>query len=157
MNIAQKLKKLRAEKGKTQEQVIKELDLSISSIHNYENVKSPRIPKNEILLKFAKYYNVSTEYLLNDYATNRTADNIIIGNKLKLTDTAIEKIVQVNNNTKNNILNELIEHTDTEDFWNKVDEYVTLNKKSRNQKEQERLEVLEYILTMKFVRVLENL
>ncbi len=157
MNIAEKLKKLRAEKGKTQDQVTQELGIGRQTIRNYENVKYPRNPKPDILLKMAEYYNVSTEYLLNDNVENKRKGNTEIGRQLKLSDTAIEKIVQVNDKTKNNILNKLIENTNIEDFWNKVDEYVTLNKKSRNQKEQVRLEVLEYTLTMKFVRVLENL
>lgn len=120
MNIAEKLVKLRKESGLTQEDLAQKLGISISAIRNYESIKSPREPKNDILLKFADFYNVSTEYLLNDEITNKTTDNIIIGNKLKLSDKAIEKIVEINTTVNNDIINKFIEFISVEKFWKKI-------------------------------------
>ena len=72
MNIAEKLKELRENKGITQTELIKEIEktqnisIAISSIKNYENVNNPRIPQGEILLALARYYNVSLESLIDD-------------------------------------------------------------------------------------------
>ncbi len=158
MNIAEKIKKLRAEKGKTQEQVANELKIGIQTLRNYENVKNPRNPNPNILLKLAEYFDVSTEYLLNEDVENKAKDNIEIGRQLKLSDVAIEKIIQVNNNAKNNIVNDFIINTDAQDFWNKIDEYIELNKeKNLSEIQKERMQVLEYCLTMNFTRILKNM
>ncbi len=158
MNIAEKIKKLRAEKGKTQEQVANELKIGIQTLRNYENVKNPRNPNPNILLKLAEYFDVSTEYLLNEDVENKAKDNIEIGRQLKLSDVAIEKIIQVNNNAKNNIVNDFIINTDDQDFWNKIDEYIELNKeKNLSEIQKERMQVLEYCLTMNFTRILKNM
>ncbi len=126
MNIAEKLVKLRKEKGLTQEKLAQELNISIASIKNYENVKTPREPKNDILLKFAKFYNVSTEYLLNDDITNKTTDNITIENKLNLSDKTIEKIVEINTKVNNEIIGKFIDYMSINEFWNKINEYIKL-------------------------------
>ena len=104
MNIAEKLVKLRKEKGFTQEKLCELLDISISSIRNYENIKKPREPQNDILLKFADFYNVSTEYLLNDEITNKTNENINIGNELQISDEAIKAIKEISTYHLSNIL-----------------------------------------------------
>ena len=128
MNIAEKLIQLRKDNNITQEKLSKDLKISISAIHNYENIKSPRIPKNEILLAFAKYYNVSTEYLLNDSATNVTSDNITINNKLNLSDKTIEKIVEINTKVNSEIIGKFIDFLPVKEFWGKINEYITTSK-----------------------------
>ena len=110
MNIAEKLVKLRKEKGLTQEKLAQELNISIASIKNYENVKTPREPKNDILLKFAKFYDVSTKYLLNDEITNKTNDNIIIGTELKLSDNAIKTIKRFSKYNLSDTFNMFLEY-----------------------------------------------
>ena len=110
MNIAEKLVKLRKEKGFTQEKLCELLDISISSIRNYENIKKPREPQNDILLKFADFYNVSTEYLLNDEITNKTNENINIGNELQISDEAIKAIKEISTYHLSNILNTFLEN-----------------------------------------------
>ena len=80
MNSAEKLKKLRKEKGITMGELALEIGIGVPAITKYEDVKSPRIPKYEILIKLAKFYNVDIEYLLNDEAENITTENIKIKN-----------------------------------------------------------------------------
>ena len=89
MKFSEKIKQLRTEKGLTQEQVCKELDIAISSLRNYEN---GRLPDTYQLKKIKNFYDVSYEYLLEDDCNNLTNTNLNIGKKLKLSDKSIEKI-----------------------------------------------------------------
>ena len=93
MKFSEKIKHLRTEKGLTQEQVCKELDIAISSLRNYEN---GRLPDTYQLKKIKNFYNVSYEYLLEDDCTNLTNSTLDIGKKLKLSDKTIEKIKRIN-------------------------------------------------------------
>lgn len=60
--LGQQLKMLREIKGKSQQEVCTALNIEQSTLANYENDK--RIPKLEILIKLAEYYNVSVDCLL---------------------------------------------------------------------------------------------
>ena len=68
MNFGQRFKKLRLEKGLTQQGLAEDFNkiyghtFSKSSISQYENGK--RTPENEALKNFALYFNVSIDYLL---------------------------------------------------------------------------------------------
>ncbi len=117
MNIAEKLRKLREEKGISQNKLIEELkekqniNVAISSIRNYENVKAPRIPQGDVLLALARYYDVTLEYLIDDNITTYKKENLNIGKELKLTDKSIENIKRINNeyyNLFDDLLNEYI-------------------------------------------------
>ncbi len=98
MNIAEKLKKLRESKGISQNKLIEELaekqnvNVAISSIRNYENINSPRIPQGEALLALARYYDVNLEYLIDDNITTYKKENLDIGMELGLNDSAIDTI-----------------------------------------------------------------
>ena len=61
--LANRLKKLREEKGLTQKELAQALGLSSkSTITNYE--QNDRDPDYETLIKIAKYFEVSIDYLL---------------------------------------------------------------------------------------------
>lgn len=106
MKLSEKLKLLREEKGMTQEQVCSELGIGIQSIRNYENTTIERIP-NTIQLKMLKeFYNVTYEYLLDEDCENKTNESVDIGKKLKLSDDAIENILDIQY-TNNRIPDEL--------------------------------------------------
>lgn len=106
MKLSEKLKLLREEKGMTQEQVCSELGIGIQSIRNYENTTIERIP-NTIQLKMLKeFYNVTYEYLLDEDCENKTNESVDIGKKLKLSDDAIENILDIQC-TNNRIPDEL--------------------------------------------------
>lgn len=62
MNFGKKLHYLRTKKGIRQKQLAAELLVSPSTISNYEN--SIHHPDPEILCKIARYFHVSTDYLL---------------------------------------------------------------------------------------------
>lgn len=57
-----RLKYLRTEKGENLEKVAEYLNVSIQTISNYENEKRDMTP--DTIIKLAKYFGVSTDYLL---------------------------------------------------------------------------------------------
>lgn len=65
----ERLRALRLNKGKTLESAAKEIGITPSALGNYEN--NFRIPRDEVKIKIAKYYNVSIEYLFFYSTTTR--------------------------------------------------------------------------------------
>ncbi len=61
--FAAKLKQLRMEAGKSQEQLAEELGISRSCLANYETGK--RQPDNDMLVRMADRFSVLTDYLLD--------------------------------------------------------------------------------------------
>ena len=62
MKFAERLKELRAERGVTQDKLAEETGLSQSALANWENGK--RSPSAAAIISLAKYFNVTTDYLL---------------------------------------------------------------------------------------------
>ncbi len=62
--LKDKLKELRKKKGITQTEFAKEFNISVGTIGNWET--GNREPDYEMLKKIAKYFNVSTDYLLGE-------------------------------------------------------------------------------------------
>lgn len=62
ISIGNVLKALREDSGKSQMEVCKTLNIEQSTLANYENNK--RIPKIDILVNIAKFYNVTVDYIL---------------------------------------------------------------------------------------------
>lgn len=62
VNMGNKLKNLRIQKKLTQKQVADRIGLAISAISSYE--AGTRYPSYEVLVKLARIYHVSTDYLL---------------------------------------------------------------------------------------------
>ncbi|KEI81184.1 helix-turn-helix domain-containing protein [Clostridium botulinum] len=67
--LNERIKELRKEKGITQEELAKHVGVSTSMVGMYET--NARKPSYEVLSKIAKYFRVSTDYLLGetDYKT----------------------------------------------------------------------------------------
>lgn len=76
--LVDKLKVLRKKKGLTQVQVAERLGLSKAVISSYE--VSSRSPSYDILIKLARLYGVSTDYLLG-VETSKTIDVIGLSEK----------------------------------------------------------------------------
>jgi len=68
--LGKQLKMLRDLKKKNQQEVCSALNIEQSTLANYENDK--RIPKLDILIKLAEYYNVSVDCLLGLKKVNST-------------------------------------------------------------------------------------
>lgn len=65
---AERIKKIRTEKGKTQTEIAKVLDISYQAYAHYE--KGRREPTPDQLIKLADYYGITVDYLLGH---NKTA------------------------------------------------------------------------------------
>ena len=59
--IAKRLKELRLERGYTQSQIAIYSDITETAYQNYELMQ--RVPRVEVLVKIADFYNVSLDYL----------------------------------------------------------------------------------------------
>lgn len=62
INMSERLKNLRTKRNWTQKQVANRIGLAISAVSAYE--LGTRYPSYDILLKLARLYNVSTDYLI---------------------------------------------------------------------------------------------
>ena len=62
INMGERLKNLRKKRNWTQKQVATRIGLAISAISAYE--LGTRYPSYDILLRLARLYNVSTDYLI---------------------------------------------------------------------------------------------
>lgn len=62
MNMGEKLRSLRTEKKLTQKQVADRIGLAISAVSSYES--GSRYPSYDALIKLARIFHVSTDYLL---------------------------------------------------------------------------------------------
>lgn len=77
LSFNKQLKFLRESKQKSQQEVCKALNIEQSTLANYENGK--RIPRIEILIKIAEYYQCSVDYLLG---LDNSAETIDMNKKL---------------------------------------------------------------------------
>ena len=78
MSVGDRLKYLRECKGITQDKLAEIVNVKKSTISKYENNKLEI--SNETLVKFAKYFNVTTDYILNkanDKQEEHSNSNII--------------------------------------------------------------------------------
>ncbi len=105
LSIQERLKDLRVEKGMTLEQLSQQTKIPASTLGSYESDDYKEIPhKNLVVL--AKYYEVSTDYLL-DLTESRQLGNISLSN-LHLSDTALTLLKERKINSL--LLSELITH-----------------------------------------------
>ena len=86
MNMGEKLYSLRIEKKLTQNQLAARIGLAISAVSSYES--GSRYPSFETLIKLARIFHVSTDYLLG--LTERRSIDVT-----GLTDEEIELVSQL--------------------------------------------------------------
>ena len=110
------LKKLRKEKGLTQEKLAEKLHVSTSSIANYES--GLNYPEMEFLIYMASYFRVSTDYLLDltdiPYRLEEAAEYRLTNRETKIMEmlyaipepdrdrylTVLEKVIDLYDNNK---------------------------------------------------------
>lgn len=83
--FSERLKQLRIENGENQSDIASVLGVSVQSYSAYEGAREP---KYELLVKLAKHFNVSADYLLGVSDTKRP-ENEDIAKRLGLSETAI--------------------------------------------------------------------
>lgn len=76
MNTGNILRSLRKNNGKTQLELAKLLNVQKSTVSMYERNK--RTPSPDVLMKYAKLFDVSLDYLLSNENTTETQDYITI-------------------------------------------------------------------------------
>lgn len=103
---AEKLKELLKEHNYNYLQLEKELTdkdgyttVTRQTISNHCNGKDPHL---SIIMKLAKFFNVSPMYLIDDTIENKDSiENIEIGKVLELSDTALNNVKQASKESKN--------------------------------------------------------
>lgn len=88
-----RLKKLREEKKMNKKEVAIALNLPYSTYLSYEN--NDREPNSDVLIRIAKYFEVSIDYLLG-LSKIRKKDNEYIVNRLRLSEKAIDVLEHFN-------------------------------------------------------------
>ena len=109
LSISEKLKDLRVGKGLSLEELAKETGLSRSGLGSYESNDYKDISHTAII-SLAKYYGVSTDYLLG--LTENIEEDSSPVSELKLDDEAVKILKSGAINTR--LLCEIIRHPD---FW----------------------------------------
>ena len=89
-----RIRELREKRGLSMEQLAKQLGITKSRVNMWEN--NGTVPRMNILLEVAKYFNVSTDYLLgNDDSSNVSSENPRLStlqrNLGKLSEADLEK------------------------------------------------------------------
>lgn len=100
MSFGQRLRELRNERGENQSILAEKLGVSGQSYSAYEN---GREPPYSILCAIAKYFGVTTDYLLG-LTDARKSENASIVNETGLTELAIRTIKRFSSNNAANYL-----------------------------------------------------
>ena len=104
-NIHQRLCDLRNGTGKSQKEVADELNIQASVLSRIERGETKSV-SHDLVIKFAEYYNVSTDYLLciSDVRIRRNVELEELG----LTNKALLQLLQ--GKVNGNILSKMLEH-----------------------------------------------
>ena len=119
LTIQEKLKDLRVAKGLTTEQLSQATGISKSALNTYENSDTKDISHFN-LVKLARYYDVSTDYLLGIH-DNIVHTNTQIG-ELRLSDAMIDMLKEGRFNHR--LLSEIVTHPEFANFLADIELYV---------------------------------
>lgn len=88
--MGEKLKSLRIEKKLTQKQVADRIGLAISAVSSYES--GTRYPSYDVLVKLARIFHVSTDYLLGMTDTRNVDVNGLNDNEIELVSQLVDML-----------------------------------------------------------------
>ena len=119
-NIHQRLSDLRNGTGKSQKEVADELNVQASVLSRIERGETKAV-SHDLVIKFAEYYNVSTDYLLciSDIRIRRNVELEELG----LTNKALLQLLQ--GNVNGDILSRLLEHRYFPQLLDTINSYFT--------------------------------
>lgn len=119
-NIHQRLCDLRNGTGKSQKEVAEELNVQASVLSRIERGETKSV-SHDLIIKFAEYYNVSTDYLLciSDIRIRRNVELEELG----LTNKALLQLLQ--GNVNGDVLSRLLEHRHFPQLLDTVNSYFT--------------------------------
>lgn len=98
VNIGEKLKALRIEKHLTQKQVADRIGLAISAVSSYES--GTRYPSYDVLVKLARIYHVSTDYLLGITDTRNIDVTGLNDNEIELVSQLVDMLKSKHNSAR---------------------------------------------------------
>ena len=90
VNMGEKLKSLRIEKNLTQKQVADRIGLAISAVSSYES--GTRYPSYDVLVKLARIFPVSTDYLLGITNTRNIDVTGLRDNEIELVSQLVDML-----------------------------------------------------------------
>lgn len=90
--MGEKLKSLRIEKKLTQKQVADRIGLAISAVSSYES--GTRYPSYDVLVKLARIFHVTTDYLLGVTETRNLDVTGLNDNEIELISQLVDTIRQ---------------------------------------------------------------
>ena len=95
LTLQDRLRVLRTTKGLTQNQVAESIGIARNSVYNYET--SERKPDADTIVKFAKFFNVSTDYLLgnvHEFGVMQE-ENLILKKRNAELEAKLERIIEI--------------------------------------------------------------
>lgn len=98
MNMGEKLKSLRVEKKLTQKQVADRIGLAISAVSSYES--GTRYPSYDVLVKLARIFHVSSDYLLGLTDTRNIDVTGLNDNEIELVSQLVDMLRNKNNSVR---------------------------------------------------------
>lgn len=111
----ERLRKLRDEKGETQEEVAKHLNISRTAMVKIETGSRNIGP--DLLYSLARYYGTSSDYLLGLTEVRRAGETLPACDELGISDTATAILEELNGRGRyGRILSKMIEHEYFEEF-----------------------------------------
>ncbi|WP_077621522.1 helix-turn-helix domain-containing protein [Sediminibacillus massiliensis] len=75
MSFSKRLRKLREERGLSQEELAKKLNMPRTSVSHYENGESDRVPRQKRLYDLADFFGVTVDYLLGRSDSDKTTSS----------------------------------------------------------------------------------
>ena len=98
VNMGEKLKSLRIEKKLTQKQVADRIGLAISAVSSYES--GTRYPSYDVLVKLARIFHVSTDYLLGITDKRNIDVTGLSDNEIELVSQLVDTLRNKNNSVR---------------------------------------------------------
>lgn len=96
--MGEKLKSLRIEKKLTQKQVADRIGLAISAVSSYES--GTRYPSYDVLVKLARIFHVSTDYLLGMTDKRNIDVTGLSDNEIELVSQLVDTLRNKNNDVR---------------------------------------------------------
>lgn len=96
--MGEKLKSLRIEKKLTQKQVADRIGLAISAVSSYES--GTRYPSYDVLVKLARIFHVSTDYLLGMTDKRNIDVTGLNDNEIELVSQLVDMLRNKNNDVR---------------------------------------------------------
>ena len=96
--MGEKLKSLRIEKKLTQKQVADRIGLAISAVSSYES--GTRYPSYDVLVKLARIFHVSTDYLLGITDKRNIDVTGLSDNEIELVSQLVDTLRNKNNSVR---------------------------------------------------------